>query len=58
MSDVSKIKIGSTSYDIADKTVRDRISDLNDYVDAVLDIAQSDYSTLNNALSKNTIHQI
>ena len=29
MSDVSKIKIGSTSYDIADKTARDDISKLN-----------------------------
>ena len=52
MSDVSKIKIGSTSYDVADKTAREDISDLNDYVDAVVEMEQSDYSTLNNALSK------
>ena len=30
MSNVSKIKIGSTSYDVADKTARDRISALSD----------------------------
>lgn len=37
MSDVSKIKIGSTSYDIADKTARDEISVLLDAMSSIYD---------------------
>lgn len=37
MSDVSKIKIGSTSYDVADKTARDGISVLLDEMGSIYD---------------------